>query len=78
MRLAFVFFGEMISSIGIGAALLLVGLLPAYVAVYFYRFKKIGFKTSSLSIALYSLAIISIVLMSAIIMICAVVVGQWG
>lgn len=78
MRSIFVFFGQIVSSLGIGAALLLVGMLPMYIAAYFYRSKKIGFKASGLSIALYSLAIISTVLMSVILMICSVVVGQWG
>jgi hypothetical protein len=78
MRAIFVFFGQIVSSIGVGAALLLVGMLPMYVAAYFYKFKKIGFKSSGLSIAMYSLAILSTVLMSVIIMICAVVIGQWG
>ena len=78
MRSIFVLFGQMVNSLGIVASILLVGLLPMYIAAYFYRFKKIGFKASGVSVPLYSLAIISSLLMLAILMICAVVVGQWG
>lgn len=78
MRSIFVFFGQIVSSLGIGPALLLVGMFPMYIAIYFFYFKKVAFKASRLTIVLFSLAVLSTVLMSVILMICSVVLGQWG
>jgi hypothetical protein len=70
--------GTLVLFMGTGAAILLIGFMPLYIASFFYFGRRIKFMSSRTSILLYSLAIVVSLCISSLLAATSMVLRMWG